>query len=70
MVRVGPAAVGERVLRALPDTTAAQIVAAMPAEHARHWRRRLARPRARRFLRSHRLAAPRVTRRRGLASAG
>lgn len=53
VVRAGPAAVGERVLRALPGTTAEQIVAAMPAEHARHWRRRLARPRARRFLRSH-----------------
>lgn len=53
VVRVGPAAVGERVLRALPGTTAEEIVAAMPAEHARSWRRRLARPRARRFLRSH-----------------
>ncbi len=51
--RAGPDAVGERVLRALPDTAAAQIVAAMPAEHALTWRRRLARPRTRRFLRSH-----------------
>lgn len=53
VVRAAPDTVGDRVLRALPDTTAAQIVAAMPAEHARAWRLRLARPRARRFLRSH-----------------
>lgn len=53
VLRAGPESVGERVLRALPGTAAEQIVAAMPAEHASRWRRRLARPRARRFLRSH-----------------
>ncbi|AFM15994.1 hypothetical protein Mycch_1186 [Mycolicibacterium chubuense NBB4] len=55
IVRVSHPVVGERVLRALPDATAAQIVAAMPAEHARHWRRRLSSApawRGRRFLRS------------------
>lgn len=47
--------VGERVLRALPETQASRIVAAMPAEHAGHWRNRLAHGPSllgRRFLRS------------------
>ncbi|MFG1930423.1 hypothetical protein ACGFK1_07165 [Mycobacterium sp. NPDC048908] len=46
----------ERVLRAMPDTVAADIVAALPAEDATHWRERLARAPAlggRRLLRSH-----------------
>lgn len=51
-VRVVPAS-GERVLRALPDEAAEQIVAAMPPDHASRWRTRLSRaPRlhGRRFL--------------------
>lgn len=47
--------VGERVLRAMPETELAHIVAAMPAQHATHWRGRLARQpplRGRRFIRS------------------
>ncbi|MEI7717889.1 MAG: magnesium transporter, partial [Mycobacterium sp.] len=43
VVRVSHADVGERMLRAMPDTDAARIVAAMPAEHAGHWGQRLAR---------------------------
>ncbi len=35
--------VGERVLRAMPDADAAEIVGAMPDEHAHRWRHRLAR---------------------------
>jgi hypothetical protein len=56
VVRVIHPVVGERVLRAMPDADAADIVAAMPAEHAKQWRNRLARPpvlRGRRLLRSH-----------------
>jgi hypothetical protein len=34
--------VGERVLRAMPGDTAAEIVGAMPDEHAHRWRHRLA----------------------------
>lgn len=34
--------VGERVLRAMPEAQAAQIVAAMPAEHMTRWRASLA----------------------------
>lgn len=37
-------AVGERVLRAMPDDDAAEVIAAMPAEHAHRWRHRLATP--------------------------
>jgi sporulation protein YlmC with PRC-barrel domain len=47
--------VGERVLRAMPDADAAQIVAAMPQEHATRWRKRLAHSPVllgRRFIRS------------------
>jgi sporulation protein YlmC with PRC-barrel domain len=47
--------VSERVLRAMPDTDAAQIVAAMPAERATRWRTRLAHSPVllgRRFIRS------------------
>ncbi|CAN5749622.1 hypothetical protein BH10ACT9_BH10ACT9_56010 [soil metagenome] len=47
--------VGERVLRAMPDEDAAEIVAAMPADHAARWRTRLAHTPAllgRRFVRS------------------
>ena len=53
-VRADPT-VGERVLRAMPDKDAAELVAAMPAEHATRWRTRLTHPPAllgRRFLRS------------------
>ncbi|WP_442008372.1 magnesium transporter [Mycobacterium sp. 2YAF39] len=53
VVRADPA-VGERVLRAMPDADAAEILAAMPAKHATRWRARLAHSPAlgRRFLRS------------------
>lgn len=47
--------VGERVLRAMADDDVADIVGAMPAEHAGRWRARLARTPAflgRHFLRS------------------
>lgn len=47
--------IGERVLRAMSDKTAEQIVDAMPLEHARHWRRRIAHTpalRGRHFIRS------------------
>ncbi len=47
--------VGERMLRAMPETAAAGVVAAMPAHHAVHWRKVLATPRVlrgRHFLRS------------------
>jgi Mg/Co/Ni transporter MgtE len=46
--------VGERALRAMPETQAARIVAAMSIERARHWRNRLRRRPfgGRRFLRS------------------
>ncbi len=53
--------VGESVLRAMPTIEAARIVAAMPAERASHWQRRLMRSRrllGRHFIRS------RVSRRR------
>lgn len=53
-VRAAPA-VGERVLRAMPDDAAEQIVGAMPVEHARRWRRRIAHTpalRGRHFIRS------------------
>lgn len=56
VLRVSHPAVGERVLLAMSDIEAAQIVAAMPVEHARRWRALLAhRPvlPGRRFLRSH-----------------
>jgi Mg/Co/Ni transporter MgtE len=47
--------VSERVLRAMPDADAAQIVASMPAERASRWRKRLAQSHlllGRRFIRS------------------
>jgi hypothetical protein len=53
VVRAAHPDVGERLLRAMPD--AAQITAAMPAEHATRWRARLAHSPAllgRRFIRS------------------
>ena len=55
VVRTAHPVVGERVLRAMPDGDAAEIVAAMPADHATRWRDRLAHSPAllgRRFLRS------------------
>jgi hypothetical protein len=55
VVGIAHPVVGERVLRAMPDTDAAQIVAAMPAERATRWRARLAHAPAllgRRFIRS------------------
>ena len=55
VVGIAHPVVGERVLRAMPDTDAAQIVAAMPAERASRWRTRLAHSPAlvgRRFTRS------------------
>jgi len=55
VVRVSHPDVGERMLRAMPDTAAARIVAAMPTEHAEPWRQRLAHAPAlfgRRVLRS------------------
>lgn len=54
-VRVVHPEVADRVLRAMPRPQADRIVASMPADHAGHWRNRLAhRPpwRGRRFLRS------------------
>src|SRR6185312_15778972 len=42
VVGIAHPAVGERVLRAMTDADAAQIVAAMPQEHATRWRKRLA----------------------------
>jgi hypothetical protein len=56
VVRASHPVVGERVLRAMPGSAADDIVAAMPADHATHWRQRLAHSPAllgRRFLRSH-----------------
>jgi sporulation protein YlmC with PRC-barrel domain len=55
VVRVTHPVVGERMLRAMPDADVAQIVAAMPVEHASRWRTRLAHSpplRGRRFIRS------------------
>ena len=55
VVRIAHPVVSERVLRAMSDLDAAQIVAAMPAEHASRWRTRLAHSPAllgRRFIRS------------------
>jgi hypothetical protein len=55
VVGIAHPVVGERVLRAMPDTDAAQIVAAMPAERASRWRTHLAHSPAllgRRFIRS------------------
>lgn len=46
--------VGERVLRAMPETQTTSVVAGMPAPHAARWRTRLATPRrlgGRNFLR-------------------
>ena len=40
-VRSADPEVGERVLRAMPDTQSDRIVGAMPAEHAVRWRGRL-----------------------------
>lgn len=37
-IRAAPPPVGERVLRAMSDAQAAEIIAAMPAEHATRWR--------------------------------
>lgn len=37
-IRAAPPLVGERVLRAMSDAQAAEIIAAMPAEHATRWR--------------------------------
>lgn len=42
VVRASHPVIAERVLRAMADTAAADIVAALPAEHATHWRGRLA----------------------------
>jgi hypothetical protein len=55
VVRIAHPVVGERVLRAMPVTDAAQIVAAMPAETGSRWRDRLAHSPVllgRRFIRS------------------
>lgn len=55
VIRASHQVVGERVLRAMADADAADVVAAMPAHHARHWRHLLANPRilrGERFLRS------------------
>lgn len=55
VIRTSHPAVGERMLRAMTDTEAAGVVAAMPARHASHWRNVLATPqllRGRHFLRS------------------
>ena len=55
VIRTSHPIVGERMLRAMTDTEAADVVAAMPAHHATHWRNVLATPRAlrgRHFLRS------------------
>lgn len=41
-IRAVDPVVGERVLRAMPEAQAAEIVAAMPAEHMTRWRARLA----------------------------
>jgi len=67
VVRIAHPVVSERVLRAMSDHDAAQIVAALPAEHASRWRTRLARSPVllgRRFIRS------RVWPRRGLTPTG
>lgn len=55
VVDIAHPVVGERVLRAMPDTDAAEIVAAMPPERAIRWRTRLTHPPVllgRRFIRS------------------
>ncbi len=55
IVGIAHPVVSERVLRAMPDTDVAQIVAAMPAQHATRWRARLAHSPVllgRRFIRS------------------
>jgi hypothetical protein len=54
-VRSAHPAMSERLLRAMPRAQSRRILAAMPAEHAAHWRDRLAHAPAllgRRFLRS------------------
>ena len=53
VVRVSHPSVGERVLRTMSDSDAAEVMAAMPAHHAKHWRSvlRSVNPR-RHFLRS------------------
>jgi sporulation protein YlmC with PRC-barrel domain len=75
IVDIAHPVVSERVLRAMPDTDAAQIVAAMPVERASRWRTRLAHSPAllgRRFIRSRvwprRRHAP--MRRRGVGDGG
>jgi hypothetical protein len=55
VIRSSHPVVGERMLRAMTETEAAGVVAAMPAHHATHWRNVLATPRVlrgRHFLRS------------------
>jgi sporulation protein YlmC with PRC-barrel domain len=55
VIRTSPPVIGERMLRAMTDTVAAGVVAAMPAHHATHWQNVLATPRVlrgRHFLRS------------------
>lgn len=55
VIRTSHPVIGERMLRAMTDTVAAGVVAAMPAHHATHWRNVLATPRVlrgRHFLRS------------------
>jgi hypothetical protein len=64
VIRTSHPAVGERMLRAMPDFEAARVVGAMPAHHADHWRRVLAAPR---FLRGRNLLRSRVWPRQHLA---
>lgn len=55
VIRTSHPVIGERMLRAMTDTVAAGVVAAMPAHHATHWQNVLATPRVlrgRHFLRS------------------
>lgn len=47
VIQASHPAVGERILRALPEDRAADVVAVMPTRSATHWRRRLAVPRLR-----------------------
>lgn len=56
VVELSGPVIGERMLRAMADAEAADVVAAMPAEQASRWHRLLARPRllrGRPVLRSH-----------------
>jgi sporulation protein YlmC with PRC-barrel domain len=56
VIRASHPDVGERMLRAMSDSAAAEVVSVMPTGSAAHWRRRLAAPRilrGRRLLRFH-----------------